>query len=184
MQIPVPIVPRRSRRLRAALALLAALVLAAALSAAAAARPSGSHRSSCPARHARHGAAKRCANHHGRKTHGAAKKTKKPARKPAPAPALTPAECEDGTAPVRSAGAYSCEDGSEPSCEGGSDPIRPSAASAPMCRVPKEETEQECSAAGGGCEVELACEDAEEAVTAPQGCEHGSAFEEPADEES
>ena len=107
------------------------------------------------------------------------------ARKPAPAPVLTPAECEDGSSPVRSAsGAYSCEDGSEPSCEDGSEPVRPSAASAPMCRVPKEDPDQECPAAGGECEVELACEDVEEAVTAPQGCEHGSAFEEPADAES
>ena len=186
MQIPAPITSR-PRRMRVAFALLVALLSAATLSAVAAARPSTSHRGSCATRHAKRGSAKHCARHHG-KTHGAKKGKKparKPARKPAPAPLLTPAECEDGGSPVRSAsGDYSCEDGSEPTCEDGSNPVRPSAASAPMCRVPKEDPDQECPAAGGECEVELACEDAEEAVTAPQGCEYGSAFEEPADAES
>lgn len=180
MQISAPIATRRLRRLRAGLALIAALLLAAALSAGAAARPSGAHRSSCATRHAKRGSAKHCAKRHAHTTHGTARKAKKPARRPAPpAPALTPASCEDGTPPARApGGAYSCEDGSEPSCEDGSDPIRPSAASAPMCRVPKEEPGKECGAASGECEAEFVCEEGEEAVSAQQGCEHGSAFEE------
>jgi hypothetical protein len=47
-----------------------------------------------------------------------------------------------------------------------------------MCRVPKEEPGKECGAASGECEAEFVCEEGEEAVSAQQGCEHGSAFEE------
>ena len=46
-------------------------------------------------------------------------------RATAPEPALAPALCEDGTAPCdRAAGAFSCGDGSEPSCANESNPIR------------------------------------------------------------
>ena len=168
---------RRPRRALACLALLIALVGCAALSAAAVARTAhpGKHSACTNARHAKHGAGKHCSKHHGEKTH----KAKKPAAKPPPsAPKLTPALCEDGSAPARSAsGAYSCEDGSEPACEDGSEPVRASSSSAPMCHVPHEEPTQECDAKGE-CAVEFACEEAEEAATGPQGCEHGSAFEE------
>jgi hypothetical protein len=168
---------RRPRRALACLALLLALIASAALSAGAFARPAHGHKAPCNAsHHAKHGA-KHCAKHHTTKH-----KAKKPAAKPsAPAPKLTPAECEDGSAPVRSAsGSYGCEDGSEPACEDGSEAIRPSAASAPMCRVPTgEDLECGLAEAGGECGVEFACEDAEESVATPsQGCEHGSAFEE------
>jgi hypothetical protein len=168
----------RPRRMRAGLALVTALLLAAMPNAVAAARPSSSHRGSCPAHRAKH-AAKHCAKHHAKK-HGGARKAKKPAHKPVPPVPLTPAICEEGAVPARSAaGSYSCEDGSAPFCEDGSEPVRPSAASAPMCRVPKEEAGRECSVgASGECEAELVCEDAEEAVAVSQGCEHGSAFEE------
>lgn len=166
------------RRVLALLALLLALlVVAAGLAAGAAARPEHAGHASCAtSRHARHAAAKRCAKHHTRKgTH----KNRKPApRTAAPAPALTPARCEDASAPVRAAsGTYTCEDGSEPACSDGSDPIRPSASSAPMCRVSKEGAGHECTQGQSGeCGVEIACE--EEVTEGPQGCEHGSAFEE------
>ncbi len=170
----------RPRRALAALACLLALMLAGALSAAAAARPATSHRGSCPAQHhAKHGA-KHCSKKHSHKPKGGAHKTKKPVHKPAPSVPLTPATCEDASLPVRSAaGSYSCEDGSEPACVDGSDPVRPSSASAPMCRAPREEGGECQVGSNGECQLELACEDAEEADAAPQGCEHGSAFEEP-----
>ena len=165
------------RRALACVALLVSLLACAALSAAAFARTAhGSRRPSCAStRHAKHGAARHCAKHHSQKTH----KTKKPAAKaPAPAPKLTPALCEDGSAPARSAaGSFACEDGSEPGCEDGSDSVRPSSSSAPMCRVPKPEAETTCEP-NGECSAEFACEDSEEAVSGAQGCEHGSAFEE------
>ena len=48
-----------------------------------------------------------------------------------------------------------------------------------MCRAPREEGGECQVGSNGECQLELACEDAEEAQEAPQGCEHGSAFEEP-----
>src|SRR5262249_14491752 len=125
-------IPTRRHRTLASLAVLVALIACAALSAAAFARTTrgAGHHSSCSsARHAKRGAAKHCAKHHGQKTRGA-HKTKKPAAKTPPAPKLTAATCEDGSAPVHSAGtSYTCEDGSEPGCEDGSNPVRPSASS-------------------------------------------------------
>jgi hypothetical protein len=77
-------------------------------------------------------------------------------------------------------GDYNCEDGSEPACVDGSDPILPSATSAPMCRVAPEALE--CgSDSNGECGPELACE--EEATEGAQGCEHGSLFDEEESEE-
>ena len=174
MQIEPRTSTHRPRPAIAWLAILLALLLAAALSAAASARSSHGHRASCTTtRHARR-AVRHCSRHH---AHKVAHKPKKQAKPAAPAPKLTPASCEDGSAPVRSAdGSYTCQDGSEPACEDGSEPIRPATSSAPLCRVPREEAE--CTLeAGGDCGIELACEDAEE-VAGPQGCEHGSAFEE------
>lgn len=182
MQIPAHTTIRRPRRALACLALLVALLASAALSAGAFARPASGHRATCTAsRHSKHGAGRHCAKRHAKKTRGGAHKSKKPAVKsPAPTPKLTPAVCEDGSAPAHStSGSYTCEDGSEPACEDGSDPLRPSSASAPMCRVAREDPPLECGIEPNGeCSVELACEDAEEAAPGPQGCEHGSAFEE------
>jgi hypothetical protein len=182
MEIPAHNPVRRPRRVLACLALLVSLLACAALSAAAFGRTAhdahsshGGRRPACAGHRAKHGTAKHCAKHHGQKTH----KAKKPAAKPsAPAPKLVPALCEDGSAPVRSAsGSFTCEDGSEPACEDGSETIHPSSSAAPMCHVQREETEPACEP-NGECNVEFACEDAEEATTGPQGCEHGSAFEE------
>ena len=167
----------RPRRALACLVMLAALLTPTALAAAASARSSAGRHAGCPASHrAKHAGAKHCARHH---THKTSHKPKKPVPKPAvSAPKLTPALCDDGSAPARPAGGgeSACEDGTAPFCEDGSEPIEPGSASVPACRVPKEDP-AECSVEGE-CGPELACESAEEAVAGPQGCEHGSAFEE------
>jgi hypothetical protein len=172
---------RRPRRALACLVMLAALIMPTALAGAASARSSTGHRGSCPtARHARRAGSKHCARHH---SHKPSHKARKPAPKHAvAAPKPTPALCDDGSAPARAAGGgeYACEDGSAPFCEDGSEPIEPSSGSAPVCRVSKEDP-AEC-AAEGECGPELACESAEEALAGPQGCEHGSGFEEEAGE--
>jgi hypothetical protein len=180
MQIHAHTSTRRPRRALATLALLVALLLPAALAAAAPARSGRGHRAGCStARHGRR-AARHCAKRHSHKPHGGAHKAKKPAANPAPAPKLTPAVCEDDSTPARSAdGSYSCEDSSEPVCVNGSEPVRPASGGAPVCHVAREEGKGECGLeAAGECGVELACEDAEEGFAGPQGCEHGSAFEE------
>jgi hypothetical protein len=176
---------RRPPRVLACLAMVAALLLPTALAAAASARPGAGRRGTCPASHrAKHAGAKHCARHHTRKpSRKPSHKAKKPAPKPAAAaPKLPPALCEDGSAPARPAGGgeYVCEDGSAPFCEDGSEPIEPGSGSTPVCRVPKEDM-AECGVEGE-CGPELACESAEEAFAGPQGCEHGSAFEEEAGE--
>lgn len=169
--------PRGPRRAFACLAMLAALLMPTALAGAASARTSAGHHGSCPAsHHARHAGSKHCARHH---SHKPAHKTKKPAPKPAAAaPKPTPALCDDGSAPARPAegGEYACEDGSAPFCEDGSEPIEAGSGSVPVCRVPKEDP-AECRTEGE-CGPELACESGEETFAGPQGCEHGSAFEE------
>jgi hypothetical protein len=163
------------RRVLALLALLLALlVVAAGLAAGAAARPQHAGHASCTtSHHAKHAAAKRCAKHHSRKH-----KTRKASKTAAPAPKLTPAKCEDGTAPVRAtSGAYTCEDGSEPACQDGTDPVHLSASPAPVCRVSQGGAGHECGQGQSGeCGPEFTCE--EEVTEGPQGCEHGSAFEE------
>lgn len=155
--------------------MLAALLMPTALAAAASARPSAGHHGSCQSSHHRHAGARHCARHH---SHKPSHKAKRPAPKPAvAAPKLTPAQCDDDSAPARPAegGESLCEDGSAPFCEDGSEPIEPGSGSAPVCRGPKFPAE--CSTEAE-CGPELACESAEETFAGPQGCEHGSAFEE------
>jgi hypothetical protein len=178
MQIDAHTPTRRARRALGCLALLLALLVPAALAVAAPARSGRARRASCAAsRHGRHSSAKHCAKHHSHKPHAGTHKPKKAAPK-APAPKLTPAQCEDASAPARSAGgSWSCEDGSEPFCADGSEPFRPASGSALMCHAATEDDTSGCTSEGE-CGIELVCEDAEEAVSAPQGCEHGSALEE------
>lgn len=168
----------RAQRPRPALALLALLlallVVSACLAGGAGARPARTRHVSCAgSRRAKHQSAKHCAKRKAAKT---VHKGKKPAPKAAPTAKLTPATCEDRTAPVHAPnGEYTCEDGSEPACQDGSEPVRPSASSAPMCHVSREAPS--CAlGAGSECSLEFACE--EEATEGPQGCERGSAFEE------
>ncbi len=66
------------------------------------------------------------------------------------APAVA-AQCEDGSAPVRAAdGSFSCDDGSEPGCEGGATPASSRNGKSLLCPVAAEgeagasETEAEC----------------------------------------
>lgn len=168
----------RSHRPRPALALtallLALLVVSACLAGGAGARSARTRHASCAgSHHARHQSAKHCAK---RKTAKTVHKGKQSAPKAAPTVKLTPATCEDGTAPARTAsGTYTCEDGSEPACQDGSEPIRPGASSAPMCHVSHEAPS--CALGGDSeCSQEFACE--EEVTEGPQGCERGSALEE------
>ncbi len=168
----------RSHRPRPALALLALLlallVVSACLAGGAGARPARTRHTSCSgSRRAKHPSARHCSKRRAAKT---VHKAKKPAPKAAPTVKLAPATCEDGTVPAHTAGgAYTCEDGSEPACQNGSEPIRPSASSAPMCHV-SHEAPGCAPGAGSECSQEFACE--EEVTEGPQGCERGSAFEE------
>jgi hypothetical protein len=84
---------------------------------------------------------------------------------PASAPAA-PALCEDGNAPVRAAdGTFSCADGSEPECEGGTTPTASHSGHLLLCPVSAEaessSNEAECEQEGLGCSTgagEDACE--------------------------
>jgi hypothetical protein len=107
-------------------------------------------------------------------------KKKKPAQQGAGAPvaaaAPAPAACEDGSRPRSDGeGAFSCGDGSEPSCGNGADPVLSSSRAKLVCPAPPasapEWSEAECadgsdpesSAAGG-----WSCEDGS-APTCPEG---------------
>jgi hypothetical protein len=177
METRAHITTRRPRRVLAGLAVILVLLGCAALSAAAFARTTHTgHRSTCASvRRGKHRSGRHCSKHHDQKT--AAHKKKPAAKTTAPAQKLGPALCEDGSLPTRAAsGEYTCEDGSEPACVDGSEPLRPAISSAPVCRVSHEEEPGACKA-GGECE-EFACEDPAEAAAPSAGCEYGSAFEE------
>lgn len=194
--ILLPSTPRHRRlgRTPALIAFLAVLGLLMLLPAAAPARVARAHGTACSStgrpsgRRARHAASKRrCAKRKAGKggsgTHR--QSTKKPSHKPAaPAVAPTPAGCEDGTLPDRTAsGSFSCQDGSEPACEDGSTPTRAARSGTPMCPVEKEpgaQAEQlECAQeASGECPtVEWVCGDQQESSGSTQSCEPGSAGE-------
>jgi hypothetical protein len=54
-------------------------------------------------------------------------------------PAVTPAACEDGSAPVQAGdGSFSCGDDSEPECEDGSAPMRSADGKSLVCLLPSE----------------------------------------------
>jgi len=125
-------------RLNFALALsiaLLAIVMALIAPAGALAK---TRKQACPARTAAHVKAKArrsdCATHRSKparqrtrtRTRHAARRQGKGHGKAVPAEAvLTPALCEDNSAPVRASdGTFSCDDGSEPGCEDESSPVR------------------------------------------------------------
>jgi hypothetical protein len=127
------------------------------------------------ARHSRRPARHTCAKHHPHKSHPA-HKPKKTSKAGSTTVELVPAGCEDGTLPGHSGGgAYSCEDGSAPSCEEGT-LVHAAATTEPMCAVKSSSGERfECSLEGpGSCSaIEFACEDPTEGE-ASNGCERGS----------
>ena len=85
--------------------------------------------------------------HHAKHKTVKAKHKKKSAAKPALTTYL-PALCEDSTPPVlASDGGFSCEDGSEPTCENGVEPILSSNQSALLCAVLPGESEAEAAEA-------------------------------------
>jgi hypothetical protein len=172
--------PARLRTGALALALLAlALVVALLAPAGAPARSSTSRRHSCPppAKHHRRTshAAAGCKKHGQKKT---AKGTKRgqssrgTAHQSSPASALTPALCEDGSAPVRGSGGFACADGSQPGCISGSGPV-----SSPT-GVPECESADDASAEGSAteceeeeCQSEASCEQTSATGESPLDCE-------------
>jgi hypothetical protein len=84
-----------------------------------------------------------------------------------PPAAVTPALCEDGTDPIGAPdGSFSCDDGSEPTCEAGLTAVSSSEGSGLVCEV-----------AQGPESSEPSCEDTNTLVQAPVGppaCEEGS----------
>jgi hypothetical protein len=129
------------------------------------------HTSTCPShkgKHARHGSGRR--------------RTAKPHAKSKPAPRLqTPALCEDESIPVRAAnGGFSCDDGSEPGCEDGSNPVR--SGHALECQISPPGSEPACAEEGAasscqGGSDEPVCEDGSAPATAGDGsssCDDGS----------
>ena|GEM_PF-4451211 len=89
------------------------------------------------------------------------------------APALTPALCEDGTPPVRTQGAYACQDGSEPSCEDASEPLAGAGGGPPECQAPAPAggEEGESQDPESSCEVSLSAGEAAPACEASGGGE-------------
>jgi hypothetical protein len=91
---------------------------------------------------------------HKSKAHHASKCPPKHAKKKAPA--LAGAVCEDGSAPARAkGGSFSCDDGSEPTCENGAIPTRSGNGKTLVCPIIFEEEtssgETECEEDTSGC---------------------------------
>jgi hypothetical protein len=102
-----------------------------------------SHRAKAQTRHA--------SKHHAKHT---SKKTGKGGT--SASQATVPAQCEDGSAPVRAAdGSFSCDDGSEPECEDGATPTASRNGNRLLCSAPAESeagsSEAECEEEGLGC---------------------------------
>lgn len=97
--------------------------------------------------------------HHAK--HASKKKTHKKTHRASQA--TVPASCEDGSAPLRAGdGSFSCDDGSEPECEGGATPAASRNGKSLVCLVAAEDetgaSEAECEEEGLGCSFEQACE--------------------------
>ena len=178
-------------RLLARAVLPAALGLAVMLPAGATARQSGPHvkaaahacgpATKAAVRRSHHGSGHSCVKRHAHK-HATHKPKKTVHKTTPPAVELLPAACEDGTLPGRSSGgAYTCEDGSAPSCEEGT--LVHAAGAAPMCAVKASPGEQQCSPEGGECaSEEFACGDSA-GGEASRGCERAGEAEAPEAEE-
>ncbi len=85
--------------------------------------------------------------------------------------ASVPAQCENGSAPVRASGSFTCSDGSEPECEDGADPTASRNGRSLLCPALQE---VEPTSAEAECEEEgLECTSLDSG-TGEKGCE-GSA---------
>jgi hypothetical protein len=100
------------------------------------------------------------------------KKTKKGSAKPV---ILVPALCEDGSQPTRVASnSFSCEDGSEPSCEGGATPTTSHNGKTLLCPASGEHEASGAETEGEGeCEEEeaLSCNPVSESGSGEKVCE-------------
>jgi len=177
---PAPAARRARRRVRTGtLVLLLGLVLLAPSGAPA--HATTARHGSCPAttKHARHAArGTRCvkrAIHHAKPSHPPTKHGHPPGKgsqRGSSAPTRTAALCEDGSAPVRRQGGYSCADGSEPGCEAGGELLAASGA-APLCQASAASAGEApgCSSEGASeCQAsEVSCE--ESSGAAPGACE-------------
>ncbi len=192
----MPISPP-ARRLDLALVLVLALAITLlAMLLAPAGTLAKTRKGACQARSAAHAARAKprrsgCATRGGKATRGkqgrrhAGRHAAKTHRKTAPTEALlTPALCEDQSSPVRASdGSFSCDDGSEPGCEGESSPVRSGsmlecAVSAgspePACG---EETAESFCYTGAVESEEPVCEDGSAPATSsggPPACDDGS----------
>jgi hypothetical protein len=106
-------------------------------------------------------------SHHSAKHHHSAGHAVKKTGPVAPAAATrVAASCEDGSAPLRAGGTFSCADGSEPACQDGSTPVSSSDRSTLLCPSSKAGAETGCEDISnpectfGGSEGEAACEGA------------------------
>jgi len=113
------------------------------------------HVSTCSSTHPKAKCNTHACSHKGRARHASkctGKHSKKKSTPPAPA-----ARCEDASVPVRAAsGSFSCDDGSEPTCENGATPTRSGNGKSLVCPVILEEEpggsgETECEEGPGSC---------------------------------
>jgi hypothetical protein len=137
------------------------------------------HKAACAAARGK-AAARACSSHkHKRKPHHGDKKrkaAKSKAKGGASGPViLVPALCEDGSKPVRTgADGFTCEDGSEPSCEGNVAPTTSRNGKTLLCPAPGD---PEASAGEGEgqseCEEEeaLSCTPVSESASGEKVCE-------------
>ncbi len=138
---------------------------AAAHGKAARACPQSSHKN----KHKPHHTSKSSAKHKPAKTKG---KGKNGSSSPV---ILVPALCENGDKPVREGtNGFACEDGSEPSCEGGVAPTTSRNGKTLLCAVPAEPETSAAEGEGQGeCEEEesLSCSPVSESDTVEKVCE-------------
>lgn len=109
--------------------------------------------------------------------HGKRRHTRHTARATRPARASeVPAACEDGSAPASvTDGSFACMDGSEPTCEDGSQPVRSAAAATLVC--PPSSDGESFEASEGECEEACTAAPSQCEAAATVGCEPPQAVE-------
>ncbi len=113
-----------------------------------------------PSRKSRGHSDSKVKGHHSKHSKKGKHKTKAKSKATSGTHALTPALCEDGSAPANEGGgSFSCADESEPTCSNGSTPVLSSNGQKLLCAVK----------AGGSAQTEAVCEDGSAPVPAGQG---------------